>query len=384
MQFSINFNMKNLLLILTVAGLCFVSSCSNNDDDPTPKGPSIEDFDRQAMLSDWADNLIIPAFNAFASATEALKVDAEEFAKDPNINSLGQMRTSYYDAVIAWQSVSMFEIGKAEELRLRNNLNIYPTDVDGILENISSMDYNLELPSQIDRQGFPALDYLLYGLGENEDEIVDRYLNDGSASQYLNYLLDLTLRIDDLTDQVVEDWTTNYKNTFIQNDGNSATASIDRLVNDYLFYYEKALRAGKVGIPAGVFSGTPLKDHVEGYYSKDYSLDFFQEALNAAQRFFNGDHFDGGQGIGLKEYLDFIASTGNESANGLSSSINAQFDAARAQANQLNQNFANQINEDNSQMLRLYDELQKNVVNMKVDMLQALNINVDYVDADGD
>lgn len=35
-------------------------------------------------------------------------------------------------------------------------------------------------------------------------------------------------------------------------------------------------------------------------------------------------------------------------------------------------------------MLQTYDELQKNVILMKVDMLQALNINVDYVDADGD
>jgi hypothetical protein len=35
-------------------------------------------------------------------------------------------------------------------------------------------------------------------------------------------------------------------------------------------------------------------------------------------------------------------------------------------------------------MLQTYDELQKNVILLKVDMLQALNINVDYVDADGD
>jgi hypothetical protein len=35
-------------------------------------------------------------------------------------------------------------------------------------------------------------------------------------------------------------------------------------------------------------------------------------------------------------------------------------------------------------MLLTYDELQKNVVLMKVDMLQAMNVSVDYVDADGD
>jgi hypothetical protein len=35
-------------------------------------------------------------------------------------------------------------------------------------------------------------------------------------------------------------------------------------------------------------------------------------------------------------------------------------------------------------MLETYDELQRNVILMKVDMLQALSIDINYVDADGD
>ena len=35
-------------------------------------------------------------------------------------------------------------------------------------------------------------------------------------------------------------------------------------------------------------------------------------------------------------------------------------------------------------MLIAYDVIQANVVFLKVDMLQVLNISVDYVDADGD
>jgi hypothetical protein len=35
-------------------------------------------------------------------------------------------------------------------------------------------------------------------------------------------------------------------------------------------------------------------------------------------------------------------------------------------------------------MLSLYDDLQVNTINMKTDMLQAFNVKVDYVDADGD
>jgi hypothetical protein len=43
-----------------------------------------------------------------------------------------------------------------------------------------------------------------------------------------------------------------------------------------------------------------------------------------------------------------------------------------------------EVETSNVNMLRTYDELQKNVILMKVDMFQALSIQVDFVDADGD
>ena len=46
--------------------------------------------------------------------------------------------------------------------------------------------------------------------------------------------------------------------------------------------------------------------------------------------------------------------------------------------------FISQINSDNSKMLLTYDAIQAVVVLLKVDMLQAFSINVDYQDADGD
>ena len=64
--------------------------------------------------------------------------------------------------------------------------------------------------------------------------------------------------------------------------------------------------------------------------------------------------------------------------------INDQFDNARNTASVLPESLADQIDQDNTLLLNTYDELQKNVVLMKVDMLQSLNIRVDYVDADGD
>ena len=57
---------------------------------------------------------------------------------------------------------------------------------------------------------------------------------------------------------------------------------------------------------------------------------------------------------------------------------------AKSKVEALDESFANQITADKVKFLETYDAIQKVVVLLKVDMLQALNINVDYTDADGD
>ncbi|MEX1062406.1 MAG: imelysin family protein, partial [Balneolaceae bacterium] len=349
-----------------------------------PSGPDSSDFDRQAMLENWADNIIIPAFASFSEETEQLKSAAENFSAEPSQQSLDEMRNAWESAYISFQHVSMFEMGRAMELRFRDNLNLYPTDTEEIQDNMEQDSYNLELPSLTDSQGFPALDYLLYGLAEDDSEILAYYTDDANAESFRTYVLDLAVRIDDLTQEVSTYWAEEYRDEFVENAGDGANASVDMMVNDYIFYYEKFLRAGKVGIPAGVFSDIgPLPTHVEAPYRQDLSKALLLEALEATQNFFNGVHFNSGEsGESLNTYLDFLNSIKNGAD--LSSLINEQFETARDEIETLDENFAQQIEEDNSGMLAAYDELQKNVVLLKVDMLQALNINVDYVDADGD
>ncbi|MEL7530164.1 MAG: imelysin family protein [Bacteroidota bacterium] len=343
--------------------------------------PKVDDFDRQAMLVNWADNLIIPAFDNLANATAELEIAAQSFAQNPTQIELRDLRDSWQWAYHQWQQASIYEIGKAEELRLRDNLNIYPVNVDELTQNISSGTYNLLLPSQIDRQGFPALDYLLYGVGSSEAEILATYNTDALATNYRQYVVDLATRINDLVQEVHGDWKNGYRNTFVENKGSNANASVDMLVNDFLFFYEKHLRAGKVGIPAGVFSGAPIAENVEAYYRRDMSRDLLLNALDAAQNFFNGDALTT-SGPGLKAYLDYLSS--EKEGISLSSKINDQFANSITAIQALKPDFVAQLDESEVPMLAAYDQLQLNVVLLKVDMLQALNINVDYVDADGD
>lgn len=346
-------------------------------------GPDGDNFDRRAMLVHWADEIIIPSFASFEDDAAALEQAASDFSDSPAQATLDELRTAWEEAYLGFQWVSMYEAGPAMEPMFRDFLNLYPTDTDEIQQNVESGEWNLELPSLMDSQGFPALDYLLYGLEESDANLLDRYQVGPNASAWRTYLTDVATRIHSLAETVGSGWQNEYRDLFVENDGTGATASVDRMVNDYIYDYEKHLRAGKVGIPAGVFSGTPLPGHVEAPYRGDLSRDLLLEALTAAERFFRGQSFQGNQtGPSLQAYLDYMNELRGEAA--LASQIMDQFEVARQSILVLDPNLRLQVEQENEKMLQAYDELQQNVVWLKTDMLQALSINVDYVDADGD
>ncbi len=365
-----------ILSVVTLLGAILI--LSQGCKDPMQTDQIDDQFDRSEMLTDWADKIIIPSYTDYVQSLELLVEANTIFSTTKNSSTLSTLREYYLNAYKAWQVVSMFEIGKAEEVQIRNFTNIYPTDVDAILENISSEEVNLELPSNYDTQGFPAIDYLLFGLSSDDVDLMTQL--DGEAGAYLTVLVD---RLYTLSQVVLSDWNDGYRETFIDNDGSSATASVDKVVNDYLFYYEKFLRASKIGLPAGVFTGSELPRLVEAPYSRIYSKELLMHGFQASRDFFNGTASHGqSDAVSLSHYLDYIFES-NAMPN-VSSSIHTQWDVIETAISLLQDDLYSQVEEDNSVMLAAYDELQKNVIALKVDMMQALNIQVDYVDADGD
>ncbi len=369
-------SMKKLftLAILLIAFACVP------DDEPIV---ATETVDRGAMLTHWADNIILPAYRFYGQTLEALRETTEDFSQAPNESSLAELRAAWREAYRAWQWVSMYEIGPAEVASLRNFTNIYPTDGIAIEQNVAENNYTFNLPSKYDEQGFPALDYLLYGLAATDEELLARYTDPEAGDGYRTYLREVVERLNELTTPIIAEWEATYRDSFVSNSGTSGTGAFNTLVNDYLFFYEKALRAGKVGIPAGVFSSEPLPHTVEARYAGDVSKELLLEAIDAAQHFFNGQAFQSNQAsAGLRSYLDQVEV--EREAEPLSTRINAQFNQAREAAQQLQPNLGQQVTDDNQAMLAAYDALQRNVVLMKVDMFQALNVQVDFADADGD
>ncbi len=383
--------MKRILALVFFITLIWACSSDNGGEVPPADGgtdepkeePQEVSFERAPMLVNWADNIIIPAYTDFDSELENLTAAFENFNIDATTTNLIALREAWLTAYTKWQRISMFEIGPAESADFRFSMNTYPTDTDKINAHISSGSYDLTLSSNRASKGFPALDYLINGLGDSDEAIISKYTAPDKEA-LLTYTQAVLTDMNALTDQVVSDWQGSYRDTFVANDGASATASVDRFVNDYIFYFEKFLRAGKMGIPLGVFSGSPLPQNVEAFHEGEIANMLFLEGLQATQDFFNGKHYAStATGESLASYLDNLNTV--KDGEDLKAVINNQLNKAREMVTSLDA-FRTEIetNAPPTDMLLAYDEVQRIVPLLKVDMVSAMSISIDFVDADGD
>jgi len=154
-----------------------------------------EEFTRVAMLANWANNIIIPAFESLVDNMDSLSLVANEFTDTPNQENLINLKQSWLNAYLAWQTVDMFDIGKAEEITLRNFINVYPLDAQGMTTTLLAGDYDLTSVNRQDEQGFSALDYLLHGLGNSDEEIIAFYTDDTNGLKYKTFLNDVVNRM---------------------------------------------------------------------------------------------------------------------------------------------------------------------------------------------
>ena len=357
------------------------NNTTDNSNSNTSSNDELNSFDHTEMLTNWVDNIIIPSITNFDNSLDIFKESATTFVNAPTTETLSNLKEAWLSSFLKWQHVEMFDIGLSEEIYYKNRINLYPTNVERIENNISTLNYDLDEPVNFSAQGLNSIDYLLFGIGENEIEIISKFSDENL--NYGKYLTDLVDKMVSLTYEIKSSWSDEYKSSFISSTDNTASSSINKVVNDFIYYFEKGFRANKIGIPAGVFSDKPLPDRVEAYYGKNYSKILALEATNAVNYFFNGNYSNDteSKGLSIKDYLDYLEADKEEK---LSEKINSQLEKIKTKVSELNTNFSEQVSQENLKMLIAYDVIQANVVFLKVDMLQVLNISVDYVDADGD
>lgn len=373
---------KRLGLALVVATIGYACSKEN--------GPAVEQSDaskdRKLILANLAEHVIIPSYENFKVKFDAMNSKAADFSSKPDVTTLAAFRLAWAEAYNEWQKVELFDFGPASDIGILNMFNIYPTSISGIQSYMDKPTESLEVVTSYDKQGFPALDYLLNEVGTTDAEIVAYYASKTDGPKRLAYVKRITDHMGTQLSAVLAGWKGAYYTTFTTKTGTDVGSPMGELVNRFVLHYERYLRSGKFGIPSGaMMNGVVAADKVEALYKKDISRLLAQTAHQAAWDFFIGkDVKTGVLGPSFKTYLDALGAKDSATGKMLSEVIIAQFATNKTKIDLLKPDFHQQILDNNQAMKDVYTELQKAVRMLKVDMTSAMSITITYTDNDGD
>lgn len=358
------------------ASLLFLYSCDGGSGTDTIPTQSSDDYNRIECLTNIYDNIAIPAFEDLQTKINTLEASTNSFTANPtDISLLNQLRADWYGAYCSWQYVEVFShYGLGEELLYGFKMNTYPTDINrsqNIINGIAQFN-----PAYLDNQGFPALEFLIYGIASSDEEIVNS-LNNANA---LSLMTNIVSEMKNNTIATLAWWNKN-RTSIINDNTSTATSSLNLLINDFIYYYEKGFRTNKFGLPSGYFSGgQTFPDKTEGYYATNISKSLALHSQNSISKLFEGVAYSDNSQVGesLYTYLLYL----QEAA--LANEILGKFDEIDLAIDKLDNDFAKQVENDNQQMLNTFNLIQSVVAKLKVEMTAALGVGIDYISGDGD
>lgn len=361
--------MNRLVALVLIFSFGF-TSCKK-DDETTSDNNS---YDRTEMLTHFNDSLIIPVYQATFLTADQLTADITEFTLNPSLSGLTNARLNFEQLYTAWQTIAHLELGPAEAISLRGNVNVYPTDTIQIHANITSGAYDLGTADNTDAKGLPAISYLLYGTGNTDNDMVSYYANNPDAGTYLKAITtDCVTKISG----VYNTWQEAYGTEFKSRKGTDAGSSTSLLYNALVSHTERYFRDGKLGIPAGKRTlGETLPEKTENYYS-GRSIPLAVTNLKAIYRFFSAT-----EKVSFYHYLKALDAKYNGQL--LADVVDAQFKTAIDKLEAIPDPLSTTVNTDMPVIDAAYIEIQKLIVLLKTDVPSALGVLINYQDNDGD
>jgi hypothetical protein len=364
-----------LLVLIGVVAMA-VLACKKAKNDPE-KEEEVQ-FDRSGMLTNYANNVIIPNIAMAKTSMDSLVMAYNTFTANKTIQNLQTVRQRYITATIRFQHISTFEFGPSESELVRSNFNTYPTDTLQINANIANGSYDLNTTDNIDAKGFPAVDFLLFGLNTSDTAVVSTFANAGRSNYVQNCLSEMQTRLN----SILNSWNGSYRSSFISSTGSSIGSSLGLLVNQLDFEVD-LLKNGKIGIPMGKKSaGTILPEKCEAYYARTISVRLAKECLTNIEDDYLGRSYAGSDGLGLDDYLTALKTS--HGSGTLNDAIKAQFAIAKSKLNNVSEPLSATIVSDPATVDAAYIEIQRLLVLLKTDMPSAMGIVITYQDSDGD
>lgn len=363
---------------------CIEIPVSASSATPTPTQAPDDGFDRGAMLADMTNNVIVPAHNSFVDVLAELETAVSAFTDNPNEETLAAVQEAWLIANLARMELLPFRVGAVDDSLLHNRLDNRPPRTKFIDETILageqeiSNDYLASIGSS--SVGLGAMEYILFAAEEGNTAVLDSFTG-ADATRRQEYLLRLAQNMHQRGDELAHVWAAdgdNYALGFVtaDMDGGDLQSSINMLVNQIISDVENIVMS-RLGKPSGQRSnGAVRPDLAEAPYSQA-SLARIIASVEGTQVAFNG-----GEGLGIDDYLDFLEA--EYEGEPLSAAVNEQFAATIAVLEAIEEPLETAVETNLPQVETAIDETMALLVLLNVDVTNHLGVTLTFNDNDGD
>jgi len=363
--------MKHYSII--VFTLLFLVSCGENT-------PEIKSLDREVVLQNIGENVIIPFHQDFQKECQKLYEVSEVFQNNPSENQLLEAQNQWKVTQATWKKCEIFEFGTARDLFMHNKIGKWKTNTGFIERNLNgseTLDANFVQNSGSTSKGLPAIEFLLFGeiSSDSTQKQLESFTTTPIAERKRQYLTAMTTDLLKQSTELQQVWQ-NEIPTFQSKTENGIQGSLNVLVNAQISLLEEVVNS-KLGKPLGKDNGgIPTPERAEAFRSK-FSLDLIQANLEGVQASFQGT-----EDMGLSQLQELR----NYKQNGelLYENIDNQFNMCFAEFEKLQKPLSEMVIAEPEKLEDFYIATRDLLILFKVDLASALSITVTFNDNDGD
>lgn len=273
-----------------------------------------EPFDKQALLIDLAQNVVIPSYEALQSETKTLRKIAGEFCTAPSTEKLQTLQKQWKRTKLSWKRCQIFRFGPAEEFEAHSHIDYWPSKTHLIEKEIKGTSaltpaYVRQLGAS--RRGLPAIEYLIFPQDkQTPDALVKSLTATDKPSRRCQYIEMLTQGIETTSTQIVEAWkktpTEKRAPLFVAPINKdkltlSLQPAIDEMINEWVFLVER-MADTKLGVPLGSKNGGTIQPQKLEAFRSLHSLEAIKANLESIESLYYG-RFGTKKGLGIRDLL---------------------------------------------------------------------------------
>lgn len=158
--------MKNtLLILLAIAGLGLLNSCTKSEDEIKPEA------DYSDILSNLGQEIILKTYQALTIKADELESATQALENDPTDINLIKAKTAWVGTRAPWEQSEGFLFGPVDQEGIDPALDSWPvnvTDLNNVLASNSELTVDFLTQQEGTLKGFHTVEFLLWGENGNK------------------------------------------------------------------------------------------------------------------------------------------------------------------------------------------------------------------------